>query len=270
MVHKSIKSNREMISGLDSRIYWQPTLEALNAKLDKIQSTHDYTEKKALIKVLDFLEEIMRDSQQGVEEMIQERIKKGEIHNADNARKPAAGSNFQALAAYSLAMNVIKGNLPPLYVVIKPKKHPIVEEYVTISVGSEEQKPDMDLLIYSDSPQKPIVIYSCKTSLRERAGQTYRWKLLLEFVTSSCPYIVNKEGQPNPECPINRFKIERTPKRPIKVGFITPNFYEEINNPQQRGMYGFFDFVYLASDRPVQSPVTNLSRIISDLKSLYA
>jgi type II restriction enzyme len=167
-------------------------------------------------------------------------------------------------------MNVIRGNLPPLYVVLKPKNHSIVERYVTISVGEEVQKPDMDILVYSDELENPIVIYSCKTSLRERAGQTYRWKLLLELATCSCPHIIDKTGHHNPDCPINKYEIRHLPERVVKVGFITTNFYKEIDNPQQRGMYVFFDYVYLASNRKVQRPVMNFSYIVPNLKSLYS
>lgn len=37
----------------------------------------------------------------------------------------------------------------------------------------------------------------------------------------------------------------------FKVGFITTNFYNEIINPQQKGMLKFFDFVYITKGREV-------------------
>jgi len=68
----------------------------------------------------------------------------------------------------------------------KPKRHPLIEKYATIKVGDDFQKPDIDLMIYNNSePERhPVIIYSIKTSLRERAGQTYRWKLLMDIVSS--------------------------------------------------------------------------------------
>jgi len=45
----------------------------------------------------------------------------------------------------------------------------------------------MDLVLYTISNEETMldcIIISLKTSLRERAGQTYKWKLLLEIATT--------------------------------------------------------------------------------------
>ena len=171
---------------------------------------------------------------------------------------------LESSVAYALVRNVMLGNLLPMYVALKPKRHPIVEKYATIQVADEIQKPDIDLLVYGQNPKSPIVIYSCKTSLRERAGQTYRWKLLLDLASCTCPYIERSQ-----ECPIHRYEISYEKLRPVKVGFITADFYREINNPQQQGMWGFFDYVYLAARDQVSGRVKYLSSIIDDLNTLY-
>ena len=40
------------------------------------------------------------------------------------------------------------GNLPELFVVLKAKKHPIIEDYAIINIGDDTQKPDADIMLY--------------------------------------------------------------------------------------------------------------------------
>lgn len=79
---------------------------------------------------------------------------------------------------------------------------------------------------------------SLKTSLRERAGQTYRWKLLLEIATT--------ENQIK-----DKYNIAYDSAAMPIVCFATVNFYNEINNPQHRGMLKFFDNAFIG--KPVHS-----------------
>jgi type II restriction enzyme len=61
------------------------------------------------------------------------------------------------------------------------------KDIVYIEVDGERQQPDMDLMFYTlneDDNLKNLMILSLKTSIRERAGQTYKWKLLLEIATT--------------------------------------------------------------------------------------
>ena len=73
---------------------------------------------------------------------------------------------------------------------------------------------------------KRILILSLKTSLKERVGQTYKWKLLLEIATS--------ENEIK-----NKYNISYNGNIMPLVGFITVNFYNEVNQPQHRGMFKF-------------------------------
>jgi type II restriction enzyme len=62
------------------------------------------------------------------------------------------------------------------------------DEISVVNVDGETQKPDCDLVIYSLNEKislKKCIIISLKTSLREGAGQTYKWKLLMEIATSN-------------------------------------------------------------------------------------
>jgi len=106
--------------------------------------------------------------------------------------------------------------------------------------------------------KSPVLIFSVKTSLRERAGQTYKWKLLMDIATSKdCLQIKRKYGL--------SFEV----KADFRVGFITTNFYDEITHPQQMGMLNFFDFVYLTKLGNFISPINEFSKILSDLNALY-
>jgi len=216
----------------------------------------DYIKKYGEIKAFDFLFDVMKESQPFVEELLDLRKKQNPSYDKDQARKTIAGNNFQFLVLYLLILNIEKGNLPNDLIVLKTKKHKIVDEYATIKVADETQKPDLDLIAFSEKEHKPIVIYSCKTSLRERAGQTYRWKLLVD-ITKYCPALVEK------------YKLEYPEKRKVLTGFITTNFYNEIMQPQQKGMLEFFDYSYIAKNIEVQPPIKRLSSIINDLNNIF-
>lgn len=257
--------NEELIEKLNDRIYWKPTLNILKIKLEEIKKEKQITEKKALITVLDDLKEVMYDSSKDVANIINKRYKQGKIDDKGQVNVAVAGNNFQALIAYILVKNVLIGNLPPLIITLKPKKDPLLEKYAVIKTGDEIQKPDVDIMVHSPKDNTPIIVFSCKTSLRERAGQTYKWKLLIDFATTECKY-VNKSK----ECPINKYGLKYDRKRKVLVGFITADFYDEINNPQQQGILQFFDFCYVANKEKITSKyVKRLSEIVGDLKGIY-
>lgn len=177
---------------------------------------------------LNYLTEVMQTATSKVEKLIQAHVRDKIILGADQARKTIAGNGFQGLVAYSLiGLQEQKILSQELAITLKPKKNPLIEKHAAMQVGDDVQKPDTALLVYHYlRPEKyPIIIYSIKTSLRERAGQTYRWKLLKDIVSYS-------------DCKTIKEKYSLTCKAidNFKVGFITTNFYNVINNPQQKGM----------------------------------
>jgi type II restriction enzyme len=92
------------------------------------------------------------------------------------------------------------------------------------------------------------MIISLKTSLRERAGQTYKWKLLLEIATTD-------------NAIRDKFNISYPLGKTPLVCFATINFYNEINNPQHRGMFKFFDKSFIG--KPIKADfIDNLSSLI--------
>lgn len=196
-----------LVKELDARYYFNPLKQKFEKKAQEV----------GLTEAMNYLTDIMQGSIPDVGKLIQARIDEGAISDFDQASKTVAGNAFQGLVAYALVRHQQAGILSQdIEITPKPKRHRIVNEYATIKVGNDIQKPDIDLLIYSKAHtlQKPVIIYSMKTSLRERVGQTYKWKLLMDIATAE-------------DC------------QSIK--------YEEITNPQQVGMLRFFDFVSLLS-----------------------
>lgn len=262
-----LKELTTTLENLESREYLKPTIAEFNKKIE-IFIRDGLSKSESFTKVLDYLTEIMRKSQKNVEKIIQRRIENGEIKDASQSRVAVAGLNFQGLITYALIQNILLGNLPKVIVAFRPKKSRykiILERYTKITVGDEIQKPDVDLMIFDPNREDtPIIIYSCKTSLRERAGQTYRWKLLYELATSKCKYIEKSD-----DCPIKKYKISSSGERKVLVGFITADFYDEVSSPQLRGMLSFFDFSYVSKPKIDLEKIKNLSRIIEDLNAIF-
>lgn len=93
------------------------------------------------------------------------------------------------------------------------------------------------------------MIISLKTSLRERAGQTYKWKLLMEIASG------NNSIK-------DKYNITYNPPKMPLVCFATINFYNEINNPQHKGMFKFFDNSFIG--KPLTEKfINNLEKIVS-------
>lgn len=251
---------REAIKSIHSRKYWSPTRKVFDKQLEKIVRTKGIPRKTANLIILDYLTDILKKSEPQVMGLIEQSGK-----DVRQSRVSVAGNNFQALVAHSLLTNVLAGNLPKLKIALKQKKHPLVEKYCVIKVGGEKQKPDMDVLIYSERKNSPLVICSCKTSLRERAGQTYRWKLLMDLAITSPKHL-----RENPDCPINKYNIEYKSDRKVYVVMITADLYKEALQPQQRGMFAFFDSSFITDKREKFPPnVLPMSKIIQFLNKVY-
>ena len=184
--------------------------------------------------------------------MLVKRKENGEIKDIPQTRKSVAGAAFSNLLVY-LFLQAKQKNLVREDIFISDNgRNKMFENMVTINVDGETQKPDMDIIIYTkneDASIKKIIIISLKTSLRERAGQTYKWKLLLEIATT------DNEIK-------DKYNISyNVTKMPI-VCFATVNFYDEINNPQHRGMFKFFDNSFIG--KPLKASfINNLSDLIA-------
>jgi len=139
-----------ILNNLKDREYLKPTIDEFNKKLNEL-IVEGFSESESYIIVLDYLTEIMRKSQENVEEIIQRKIKDGKIRNASQSRVAVAGLNFQGIITYTLIQNILLGNLPKIIVALRPKKSKyknILEKYTEITVGDEKQKPDVDIMVF--------------------------------------------------------------------------------------------------------------------------
>ncbi len=206
------------------------------------------------IEVLNHLNEILRSAKDDVEQLLDARIVTGEIKDKSQARKSIVGNAFSNIIIYIFIQNKLAGNLKEgIYITAKKSTIAGFEKISTINVGDETQKPDMDLVIYSlkeNSDLNKCIILSLKTSLRERAGQTYKWKLLMEIAMSDCEVR-------------DKYEISYNPPTIPLVCFVTVNFYNEINNPQHRGMFKFFDRAFIG--KPIDPQSTNFISPLSNL-----
>jgi hypothetical protein len=230
------KEENRVLERIKTNSYMQKTI-ALVENFVEIHTSND--KKVAYMAVFDEVFRILNEAKSFVDEYLADRKTKGEIKDEKQALKSIAGNSFSSALVYIFLKNKEFGNIrKDIFITSQISKVPSFKEVSIINVDGETQKPDCDLVIYSlnkDESLKRCMILSLKTSLRERAGQTYKWKLLMEIATSDNPI---KE----------KYNIDYNPRKMPLVGFATVNFYNEINNPQHRGMFKFFDKSFIAKN----------------------
>lgn len=264
-----ISECNKLIRKLERNNYFSAALPAYNTRLSEIvtglqRAGVAEAQKNGYIKILSYLSGIMRAAQPLVEEFIQQRVNSGIISDASQARKSAAGNIFQQFVAYTLAKNVVLGNIEREVIVTTSTKK-ILDDYAVIKVGDDVQKPDSDVLIYSPSDtHSPIINFSCKTSCRERAGQTFKWKLLCDIATCDCEH-----KSTTASCPANRYHLDYHPQRQICMCFVTSDFYDEIGQPQIAAMFNFFDQSFVAKPGVEDGSIRSFENVIDYINSLY-
>ncbi len=270
LVH--ITECEKLIESLSGKTYFPSVLPVYEEFFEEIKGeqislglNEEDSHKAATKMVLSRLHDIMRASQPIVEQVIADRLNSGEIRSADQARKNAAGNVFQQLLAYSIARNIIVGNISKSVAVTMSVKG-IIDKYAAIKVDEDTLKPDSDVVVYSvEESNSPIMNFSCKTSCRERAGQTYKWKLMCDLATCNCEH---KEGNNN--CPVTKYNLTYAPSCKILTCFVTTDFYDELNNPQISAMFNFFDYSYVAKTiSPVGSSVRILENVVDDINEVF-
>ena len=231
--------NKEEHKTLDN-IKATPYMQKAIALIETFVKNHNSKNIKiANLLVFDEIFRILNEAKSFVDEYLIERKAKGEIKDEKQALKSIAGNSFSQALVYIFLKNKEAGNIrEDIFITSQISKVPSFKEVSIINVDGETQKPDCDLVIYSlneNNTLKKCLILSLKTSLRERAGQTYKWKLLMEIATSENP--IKK-----------KYNIDYNPEKKPLVAFATVNFYNEINNPQHRGMFKFFDKSFIAKN----------------------
>lgn len=230
-MYQLTKDEQNDIRRIQKTYYMKPIMNKL---IDFIDNN-----KMKWIDIFNKIHEVLISFEKDVRNLLNQRKRSGKIEDISQAMKSIAGNAFSNCIVYLFIKNKLEGNIKPnIYITSKKSRVKNFDKISTINIGNETQKPDVDLIIYTEKKDKSVdkcIILSLKTSLRERAGQTYKWKLLMEIATTQNP-IKDKY-----DIKYNVFQM------PI-ICFATVNFYNEINNPQHRGMFKFFDKAFIAKD----------------------
>lgn len=248
-MYQLTKDEQNDIRQIENTYYMKPILDKF---IDFIDNN-----KMKWIDIFNKIHEVLISSEKEVRNLLKKRKKSGKIEDISQAMKSIAGNAFSNCLVYLFIKNKLEGNIKPnIYITSKKSRVTNFDKISTIIIGNETQKPDVDLIIYTEKKDKSVdkcIILSLKTSLRERAGQTYKWKLLMEIATTQNP-IKDKY-----DIKYNVFQM------PI-ICFATVNFYNEINNPQHRGMFKFFDKAFIAKDIESEfiSPLSNIVNFVNE------
>lgn len=242
---------KQVIKDIESKYYMKPIIKRLT-EINKNKNT-----KITWKNNFDEIYKLLIKSKDDVDKLLFERKKVKLIRNIEQARKSIAGAAFSNIITYIFLKNKDCGNInKDIFISTKVKSLKGFDKISTIYIDNETQKPDCDVVIYKRKNQNDLLkcmIISLKTSLRERAGQTYKWKLLMEIATTN--NAIKK-----------KYKIKYKPDFIPLVSFATVNFYNEINKPQHRGMFKFFDKSFIA--KKVDSDfILRMSSIINFLKT---
>jgi type II restriction enzyme len=229
------KKEQHILNGIIKTLYMQKTIELV----ENFVQDCGCEPKTAYKRVFDEIFRILNEAKNSVDAYLSERKANNKIKDEKQALKSIAGNAFSQAILYIFLKNKEAGNINPnIFITSQKSKVPSFDEIAVINVDGEAQKPDCDLVIYSlnkDKLLKKCMIVSVKTSVRERAKQTCIWKLLMEIASSDNSL---KE----------KYNISYNPKEMPLVCFATVNFYNEINNPQHRGMFKFFDQAFIAKN----------------------
>jgi len=243
---------KKILKRVSQPYYMEPPLKYIRSILQTSKNP-----KLEWRNIFDKLYEILVNSKNEVDRLLEQRAEKGEIKDVNQARKSIAGNAFSNLFIYTFLKNKIYENIKhTIFINNRISEIKGFKNIATIQVGNETQKPDVDIVIFTQKTNGSIdksIILSLKTSLRERAGQTYKWKLLLEIATSDNPIK-------------NKYEISYQTQQVPYICFATVNFYNEIDNPQHRGMFKFFDEVFIAKpiERDFIKPLSKLIDFVND------
>ena len=248
---KITEEEKNRLNTIASKSYMIPAINLLNQFLKQSNDTP----QEAIEAAYNQIHVFVTQSNAEVQTILQRRKEQGEIKDIKQASKAIVGHVLLYLIEYIFIKNKEFNNIgKEFFITSKNQGIKKFNQDLTIHVDNEKQHPDCDLIIYNCETQK-IIILSVKTSLRERAGQSYRWKLLLDIANAK-----NDELR-------KKYNISYQSNQKLYFCFATINFYNEINQPQQRGMLKFFDASFIAKSSINSNFIRNLSDINNFIKN---
>lgn len=176
---------------------------------------------------LDNAQTIIRSCKADVEDRAESNGKQ-----LDQVRPAVAGRYFQAFIASTTISTASENGYRVLH---NPKlsKNPELKN-ASLEFNDTEIEPDTDIVYYEPDADSPILIFSCKTSLRERLAQSGMWKIIYETAGHDCS---------DTDCPTHNYSFSGTLDRDIYLGFITMDWYDEV---ERNDIVDMMDLGYVA------------------------
>ena len=203
--------------------------------------------------VLDYLDEILNGFQEDLDKILDIRLASGEISDKKQAVRSISGNLLANTIIYIFIQNKLVGNIPQGIFISNKSAISDFEMVFTINVGEHPEKLHINLLIYSLKENlelnKCIALFPLQSD-GNQIVKAYKWKLLMEIAMSDCEVR-------------DKYEISYDPPTVPLVCFVTVNFYNEINNPQHRGMFKFFDRAFIG--KPIDPQATNFISPLSTL-----
>jgi type II restriction enzyme len=136
-----------------------------------------------------------------------------------------------------------------IFVTTNPIANKFTKSCNTLFIDNSPEYSGANLAFYSmkDKKLKKCFLFLAKKDFQISIKKIKNWKIFAEIATSDCSVR-------------EKYNIRYDNETMPLVGFATVNFYDEINNPQHRGMFQFFDSSFIG--KPIKSDfISNLSEL---------
>lgn len=145
MSYKLNKIEQRLLADIDKSYYMKPALNRIN---EFIKEQNNPIE--AWKTVLDEIYHILQSAKDEVESILQHRKSEGKIRDIKQSMKSIAGHSFSNVIVYIFLQNKIVGNIKSeVFITSRKSQVKKFDDIATIRVGGETQKPDTDLIIFT-------------------------------------------------------------------------------------------------------------------------
>lgn len=194
------KYNKQLVNKFDGWMYW----DIFDAEIQKVAKDRRLAQAQSII--------------ENCEPAVEDRAESND-KNLDQVRRSVAGDYFQGFIASTTAETATNNDYRVLHNPTLSKNDDLKD--LALTLNGNEVKPDTDLVYYKPDDDSPIMIFSCKTSLRERLAQSGMWKIVYETAEHECS---------DEDCPTHNYSFAGDIDREIYIGFITIDWYDEVES----------------------------------------